>query len=542
MDDIIQAFPLVDAMKADGVKLSGTGPERDARCPFHDDKTASLRVNVVKQLWFCNACGVGGSIVDYLARKSGQSAEAVLRELREKMASSTPKTAPVAAYVYQDRFGNPVFRVLRFFPKTFRQQRWDGSTWNNGMESVTRILYRLPEILAAKAEVWTVEGEKDADNLVKLGFTATCNCGGAGKWIDGYTDTLDGRDVVLCGDNDEPGRKHMERVAAALEGKVAKLRLVKVPQPYKDISDFLTQFGALEPAREAVRKLLDTAAVLKEGFSVPILSMAEMEQNYRDYISKRGELGYSFNSWLPGLRLRPLVPGDVMTFVAGTGIGKTALLQNMAVRSSVPTLLFEMELADTLTFERFVACALGLPQDEVEEVYGTESWDQVNWRVVEALGRIYVCTASGLTIPQIEAIVKRAELKMGTRPVMVMIDYLQLVSASGKSRYEKMTEVASGLKTLAKNTQTIVVIASQVMRKEDPFSPVGIYDAKESGQIENSSGVMIGVWQDREDRTLLNLRVNKNTKGPVGKLVKCNFDAARMLITERSPIDPGDIP
>ena len=51
------------------------------------------------------------------------------------------------------------------------------------MQGVERVLYRLPEVLAA-GEVWVVEGEKDADSLAALGIVATCNAGGAGKWSE----------------------------------------------------------------------------------------------------------------------------------------------------------------------------------------------------------------------------------------------------------------------------------------------------------------------------------------------------------------------
>ena len=53
-------------------------------------------------------------------------------------------------------------------------------------KAATRVVpYRLPEIqeaIASERPVFIVEGEKDVDNLTKLGIVATCNAGGAGKW------------------------------------------------------------------------------------------------------------------------------------------------------------------------------------------------------------------------------------------------------------------------------------------------------------------------------------------------------------------------
>ena len=51
-------------------------------------------------------------------------------------------------------------------------------------------------------------GEKDVDNLVQLGLTATTNPMGAGKWQESYSEILKGANVVILPDNDEPGRNH----------------------------------------------------------------------------------------------------------------------------------------------------------------------------------------------------------------------------------------------------------------------------------------------------------------------------------------------
>src|SRR5438128_2013334 len=80
-------------------------------------------------------------------------------------------------------------------PKTFRQRRPDdagGWTWKLG--GVRRVLYRLPDILAADPAVpiFMAEGEKDVDNLIALGLVATTNPGGAGKWHPEYNDGLRG--------------------------------------------------------------------------------------------------------------------------------------------------------------------------------------------------------------------------------------------------------------------------------------------------------------------------------------------------------------
>lgn len=106
---------------------------------------------------------------------------------------------------------------------------------------VERVLFRLPELMAASADevLIVVEGERDVLTLVNHGFTATTNSGGAAqKWQPQYTVALAGRDVVVIPDNDEPGRKHAAEAAEALVAAGCHVRIVEVPGGNKDVSDW----------------------------------------------------------------------------------------------------------------------------------------------------------------------------------------------------------------------------------------------------------------------------------------------------------------
>ncbi|MGQ9713063.1 MAG: hypothetical protein ACUVRC_10520 [Desulfotomaculales bacterium] len=157
--------------------------------------------------------------------------------------------APEAVYRYTDENGNLLFEVCRFPRKNFRQRRPDGAGgWIWNLKDTRRVLYRLPEILAAVREgrtVFLVEGEKDADNLTALGLAATTCPGGAGKWRTEYSEVLRSANVVILPDNDEPGRRHAEQVAQALCGIAAKVRMVELPGLAEkgDVSDWLAAGG-----------------------------------------------------------------------------------------------------------------------------------------------------------------------------------------------------------------------------------------------------------------------------------------------------------
>jgi DNA primase len=48
-----------------------TAMNQKVKCPLHDDRTASMTINVDKGAWFCHACSVGGSGVDLIMHKEG---------------------------------------------------------------------------------------------------------------------------------------------------------------------------------------------------------------------------------------------------------------------------------------------------------------------------------------------------------------------------------------------------------------------------------------------------------------------------------------
>src|SRR5262249_31641137 len=119
----------------------------------------------------------------------------------------------------------------------------------NGSAFQAWVPYRLPELLAAEHEtVVIVEGEKDADAVVKLGFVATTNAGGAGKWSPELAQYFKGRDVFIVPDNDVTGEKHAMQVAAALAGVAREIRIIRLPglAPKGDISDWIAAGGTAD--------------------------------------------------------------------------------------------------------------------------------------------------------------------------------------------------------------------------------------------------------------------------------------------------------
>lgn len=526
---------IVKTVQSYNIALKQVGKEMVGSCPFHQDgKRPNLRVNQDKNSWICDVCGIGGGPIEFIAKKENRNKKDVYRELQEKE-QPIDYNNPAAIYDYQDRYGNLVYQVVRFVPKTFKQRQLKDGKWVWGLDGVEKTIYKLPEVLKNRY-VWIVEGEKDVETLRSIGLCATCNSGGAKKWHDSFSEYLKGKDVVVCGDTDQPGREHVKMVVESVEKHAASVRNITL-DGFKDVSDLRASFNNSENFKTKLMELVEAAPVLVGGGVLPIKSMAELEAEYRESLEAAKTRTVNLSNWLPSLRcVRPLVGGELVALVGDTGSAKTYCLQHIAMHARVPTLLFELELPGCLTFERFAAIASKTPAAAIADKYdGGESVDYSD------VGHVFVCTKSRVSPDDIESIILRSELKMGVRPTLVLVDYIQLIRGTGKSRYEQISNVAEQLKIVAKSTGTVIVMASQVGRdKDDP--EIRLHDAKDSGSIENSAGVVIGIWRSLDDKgtQLLNVRVLKNTKGRPSDPIQCNLSES-MRITERSKIADEDV-
>lgn len=516
------------------------------RCPAHEDRAASLSVAagrngvVLKCFAGCKvpeitaALGIAVRDLFYEAPKKD-----FILKYKTELVPEEPKPDAVieSIYDYTDVFGNLVYQAIRYKPKTFRQRRSDGKGgWRWNMDGVERVLYRLPEVAKAD-QVWIVEGEKDADSLVQVGFCATTNTGGAGKWLDAYSTNLEGKAVVLCGDSDKPGQDHVQKVFESVSEKAKSVRIIKLPSNVKDISDFIA--GKNGTAKQSVDELLAATVPHYGGVKMPLYSIADIEPYYKAMVRASRDVQLDLGEWLPTFRnrIRPLVPGESALFVADTKIGKTAILQNLCYHARrLKTLFFQMELPKELLFERFVAMHGKMKCTLVEKTYfdGEELGRDV---LEKSFPNIIICPEARLKPERLEQLILKSELMLGEKPKLVLVDYVQLMKGGGNTKYEQATNIAEAMKEIAKVTNTVVVACSQVARPTGhgrDYKPT-LHSAKDSGSFESSAGLVIGVSRGGEnDQSLMEMNVLACTKGGAGTQVLCNFDGETMTINERS--------
>lgn len=242
---------IVTRLASKGFEPQQNGKGWLCRCPAHDDQRASLAID---------AGDDGRALVHCFA---GCSVDAVCTSIGMKVSDLMPSATQqvnriLATYDYCDESGALVFQVVRFEPKDFRQRKPKvGGGWDWRVKGVRKVPYRLPTILNCADWLFVVEGEKDVHSLEQIGLVATCNAGGAGKWLKSHADCLKGKRVVVLPDNDETGRCHASQVAQSLQGIAEVIKVVELSGlPVKgDVSDWVAAGGT----RDELLKLVVAA-------------------------------------------------------------------------------------------------------------------------------------------------------------------------------------------------------------------------------------------------------------------------------------------
>jgi len=304
--EILARFP--DARK--------TGNGWQCRCPAHDDRTPSLTIcggADGRTLLKCHA----GCTPDAICAALGLKVSDLFADKPERNGHAAKF---VCAYDYTDGAGKILFQVCRFTPKSFRQRQPDTAKpgeWLWNMAGVSRVLYRLPEVLKAKASghpIVLVEGEKDADCLAKHGFAATTNAGGAGKWQDSFSETLRGVDVVIVTDKDTPGRTHAAFVAGKLHGAATSIRVLELPdvagKTVKDASDYFNAGAKVDDFIAQIDAAPEWTPAIKTEVAEPGETAADI----------RGEiLSILTNNKLTPTEQRTQIANAVVQSLAGRG-------------------------------------------------------------------------------------------------------------------------------------------------------------------------------------------------------------------------------
>lgn len=224
-------------------------------------------------------------------------------------------------------------------------------------------------------------------------------------------------------------------------------------------------------------------------------------------------------------------PSDLVLLAARPSMGKTAFVLNLvdyvAVRKGMPCMIFSLEMSK----EQLVNRMLSMESNVDSQKLRTGSLTDADWdAVVEGIGiignsKLLIDDTPGISITELRSKCRKIKLEYGLS--MVIVDYLQLMSGSGRSgdnRQQEISEISRSLKALAREIQAPVVALSQLSRaceSRQDHRPM-LSDLRESGAIEQDADVVMFLYRDdyyNKDTDRPNVAeviIAKQRNGPIG--------------------------
>ena len=293
-----------------------------ARCFLHaGDKNPSLQVYA--DGWKCFGCGEHGDAVDLISKYlSISNVEAVEWMKKEFNIQEPPRKQDYGQAEREHIYpGGQMKKVMYRRADGSKYACWlhmEGGTWQKGRGTAPHSLYIAGELAGA---VFICEGEKDAETLHKLGYTAASGADGAGhgKWRPEYTEQLKGLPVCIFQDNDKIGKDYAQETAVALHGAGSSVKVLdlarvwpEIPE-HGDVSDMLLQFGE-EKACAMIAQLISTTPQWEPPPPEvdPLFSLFKSLEDFPEEEAK-----WLIPGWIPA--------GQISVIAADGGIGKTTL-------------------------------------------------------------------------------------------------------------------------------------------------------------------------------------------------------------------------
>lgn len=224
-------------------------------------------------------------------------------------------------------------------------------------------------------------------------------------------------------------------------------------------------------------------------------------------------------------------PSDLILLAARPSMGKTAFVLNVvdhvAVKKRIPCMVFSLEMSKEQLVNRMLSMESNVDTQKLRTGTLTDSdWDAI----VEGVGIIgnsslIIDDTPGISISELRSKCRKMKLEQGLG--MIIIDYLQLMTGSGKTsdnRQQEISEISRSLKALARELKAPVVALSQLSRaceSRADHRPM-LSDLRESGAIEQDADVVMFLYRDdyynkdSEMKDIAEVIIAKQRNGPIG--------------------------
>ena len=226
-----------------------------------------------------------------------------------------------------------------------------------------------------------------------------------------------------------------------------------------------------------------------------------------------------------------LQPSDLILIAARPSMGKTAFVLNIAqyvaIHSQQTTAIFSLEMSKEQLVNRMFSLESRVDAQKLRSGNLTDAdWEML----IEGAGnvgrsKLIIDDTPGISISELRSKCRKYKLEHDLK--LIIIDYLQLMSGSGRhseSRQQEISDISRSLKALARELNVPVVALSQLSRavEQRPDHRPMLSDLRESGAIEQDADVVMFIYRDdyynkdSEMKGISEIIVAKQRNGPIG--------------------------
>ncbi len=284
------------------------GDKSQCQCPAHDDKHASLTITKGRKctLFYCHA----GCRVDEILGAVGLEKKDTFYDAEPRSPNwrayveGREKRKIEAVYNYVSINGAYAFTKIRCEGKKIIYGKLQNDRFTYGLHDVGRKSYKaiygslqaINKAITESRPIFIPEGEKDVDTLIKQGYTAF-TYGGVNDWQSDFATLVQGADVFILADNDEPGKRVAETIQNDIKA-VAKSSKIIVPMtdtPKADITDYFSAGHSKQEFEQLLQQEQNTVkeTVREAKHDTPIKAQGQqdrtLEQVLRDLHAERFE-------------------------------------------------------------------------------------------------------------------------------------------------------------------------------------------------------------------------------------------------------------
>ena len=231
-------------------------------------------------------------------------------------------------------------------------------------------------------------------------------------------------------------------------------------------------------------------------------------------------------------RTAGMQPSDLVLIAARPSMGKTAFVlniaQHVAFKQNKTVAIFSLEMSK----EQLVNRMFSLESRVDAQHLRTGQLNDQEWeKLIDSAGvigrsNLIIDDTPGISISELRS--KCRKFKLEHNLSMIIIDYLQLMSGSGRSdsRQQEISDISRSLKAVARELNVPVLALSQLSRavEQRPDHRPMLSDLRESGAIEQDADVVMFIYRDdyynhdTEKKDVAEIIIAKQRNGPIGTI------------------------